>query len=164
MKNHSPPLLLKWSPKTKCTIECARLTGQWLTVMPSILNGTELSALEFRDSLNLRYSKVPPGLPPKCDGCGSPFTTEHAHSCKVGGRVIHLHDNVTNKLKNWCTKVLSNSRVWNEPSIFPVSPSAVTKPDTPTDTVCNSIHHHNSNQGDRGDLLVRGGLWDHNHH
>lgn len=88
-------------------------------------------------------------------------TTQHAHSCTVGGRVIHRYDDITNELKNWCTKVLSrNTIVWNKPSIFPVSPSAATNQNVSDGPVCNSLHHINSNQGDRGDLLVRD-LWDH---
>eukprot|EP00978_Attheya_sp_CCMP212_P004554 scaffold9935_cov28-Attheya_sp.AAC.1 len=34
-------------------------TGAWLTVMPDRLNGTDLSADEFRDSLLLRFGLTP---------------------------------------------------------------------------------------------------------
>ena len=82
--------------------------------------------------------KIPTWPPP---GYGSLFTTQHAHSCKVGRRVTHRHDDVTNELKSCFTKVLSNTKVWNEPSIFPISPSATTNPNASDGPVCNSLHH-----------------------
>ena len=33
----------------------SRETGSWLTTLPSTVDGTELSALEFRDRLHQRY-------------------------------------------------------------------------------------------------------------
>ena len=60
-------------------------TGQWLTVMPSAVSGTELGRDEFRDALRLRYGRTLANLPTKCDGCGAKFTLEHALTCKVGG-------------------------------------------------------------------------------
>ena len=87
-------------PKTKWIIDHSQLKGQGLTaVMQSI---TELPALEFRNRLNVHYSKVPSDLPTKCDGCGSPFTTQHAPGYyKVVGssRVIYCNANVTYGLK-----------------------------------------------------------------
>jgi hypothetical protein len=59
-------------------MERAKLTGAWLTVMPDKLNGTVLSAEEFRDSLRLRFGLTPTSLPSRCDGCGQRFTLEHA--------------------------------------------------------------------------------------
>ena len=50
------------------TILRGRDTGQWLSVPPSTVNGTELSAQEFRDSLLLRYARTPADLPTHCDG------------------------------------------------------------------------------------------------
>jgi hypothetical protein len=44
-------------------------TGAWITVMPSTIAGTELSADEYRDSLHMRYGREPEGIQPQCDGC-----------------------------------------------------------------------------------------------
>ena len=63
----------------------ARETGLWLTLSPELLNGTDLSAEEFRDNLRLRYGQQPSNLPRRCDGCGARFSVEHALSCKKGG-------------------------------------------------------------------------------
>jgi hypothetical protein len=44
---------------TSRTTFCGKETGQWLSVMPSTLNGTKLSPQEFWDSLHLRYVRTP---------------------------------------------------------------------------------------------------------
>jgi hypothetical protein len=33
-------------------------TGQWLSVKPSLLNGTDLSGQEYTDAMNLRYGRA----------------------------------------------------------------------------------------------------------
>ena len=43
-------------------------TGAWLPVPPSTVNGTELGAHEWRDSLFLSYFIEPPNFPSHCDG------------------------------------------------------------------------------------------------
>ena len=45
------------------TILRGKSTGQWLSVPPSTVNGTELAKQEFRDALLLRYARSPPDLP-----------------------------------------------------------------------------------------------------
>jgi hypothetical protein len=71
------------------------LQGQWLSVMPSTLNGTELSAQEFRDALLLRHARTPGDLPSHCDGCGAKFDV---CQCKVGGLVILRHNEINEEL------------------------------------------------------------------
>ena len=48
-------------------------TRAWLSVIPFTVNGMELGAQEWRDSLLLRYGIKPPDLPSNCDGCGETF-------------------------------------------------------------------------------------------
>ena len=43
-------------------------TRAWLTVLPSTVNGTELGAQEWRDTLFLRYGLEPPDLTKYCNG------------------------------------------------------------------------------------------------
>ena len=50
----------------------------WLNVLPVQKDHFNLSAVDFRDSLCLRYMKPLLNLPASCDGCGTPFTTSHA--------------------------------------------------------------------------------------
>jgi hypothetical protein len=40
------------------SVRQGQFTGAWLTVLPSIVSGTELSAEEFRDALIIRYGEV----------------------------------------------------------------------------------------------------------
>ena len=57
-------------------------------VIPNRLDGTILSAEEFRDSLRLGYNFRPTDMPDSCDGCGAKLTMEHdALQCKCGGLV-----------------------------------------------------------------------------
>ncbi len=63
--------------------------GAWLTVVPNRLNGTSLSAEEWRDNIRLRYNHVPQDMPHHCDGCGERMTVEHALACKTGG-LVHI--------------------------------------------------------------------------
>jgi hypothetical protein len=55
------------------TITRGKETGTWLTILPTFVNGTELSSHEWRDTFLLRYSLFPLGLPLKCDGCGDKY-------------------------------------------------------------------------------------------
>jgi hypothetical protein len=61
-------LASKMSCDNHRTILRGKETGQWLSVLPSAVNGTQLSAEEFRDALLLRYAHWPPDLPIQCDG------------------------------------------------------------------------------------------------
>lgn len=64
----------------------------WLNVLPVQRDNFNLSAVEFRDSLCLRYMKPLLNLPATCDGCGAPFTTSHAVDCRKGGLIIQRHN------------------------------------------------------------------------
>jgi hypothetical protein len=76
------------------SIQRGQFTGAWLTVLPSIVNGTDLSVEEFRDVLIIRYGEIPSNFPQKCDGCDTHFILQHAIGCKKGGLVIFRHNEV----------------------------------------------------------------------
>ena len=92
-------------------------TGAWLTAMPDRLNGTELAADEFRDSLRLRLGLSPIGLPTSCDGCNQRFTVEHALSCKKGGLITLRHNDVAAEWHHLCGQAFTASAVSDEPLI-----------------------------------------------
>jgi hypothetical protein len=50
----------------------------WLSVFPNRLNGTGLSADEWRDNVRIRYNHSPLDMPATYDGCGAKMTVEHA--------------------------------------------------------------------------------------
>ena len=93
----------------------SRETGSWLTVMPDSLNGTELSADEFRDSARLRFGLTPTSLPHRCEGCGQRFSVEHAMSCKKGGLVMLRHNDVAAEWHHLCAQGLTPAAITDEP-------------------------------------------------
>ena len=98
-------------------LDSAHLTGTWLTTHPSTRNGTELSADEFRDGVLLRYGDTPPHLPAKCDGCGVPFTVDHALHCSRGGLIIRRHNDIRDEFYQLCTIATQPSSCTVEPLI-----------------------------------------------
>ena len=70
----------------------AAKTRAWLTVMTSTVNGTELGAQEWRNSLFLRYGLDPPDLPKYWDGCKAQFSISHALDCINGGLITVRHN------------------------------------------------------------------------
>jgi hypothetical protein len=95
----------------------AKETGTWLTTTPDRLNGTELSADEFRDSLRLRLGLAPLDLPDRCDGCGQRFSVGHAMTCKKGGLVLLRHNDVAAEWHHLCALALTPAAVSDEPLI-----------------------------------------------
>ena len=86
-------------------------------MIPSRLNGTVLSANEWRDNVRLRFNLVPLDLPQNCDGCGCRMTVEHAMQCKKGGLVHIRHDDLGKEFAYLAGCALSHTRVEREPLI-----------------------------------------------
>ncbi|KAL7525289.1 hypothetical protein ACHAXR_000939, partial [Thalassiosira sp. AJA248-18] len=74
----------------------------WVRIIPSRLNGTNLSADECRDNWRLRYNLAPLDMPQHYDGCSARMTVEHALSCKVGGLVHIRHNDVADEFRHLC--------------------------------------------------------------
>jgi hypothetical protein len=98
------------------TQNCA--AGTWLSVFPNRLNGTGLSADEWRDNLRLRYNHSPLDIPNACDGCRAKMTVEHALSCKTGSLVHIRYNDVADERRHLCATAFSPCRVEREPRIF----------------------------------------------
>lgn len=110
--------LAKDKPAEKRRLERNRVSGIWLSVLPSRLNGNDLSAEEFRDNLRLRYNLKHVDMPANCDGCGKTMTVEHALQCKVGGLVHVRHNDVADEFRHLCGCAFSFGKVERKPRFF----------------------------------------------
>jgi hypothetical protein len=141
------------------TILRGKETGQWLSAVPSTVNGTELAQQEFREALLLRFAKSPGDLQSHCDGCGAKFSVRHGLPCKKGGLVTSRHNEIRDELSDLASKASIPSAVRDEPKIYFSRPvEKKTALDQPNPSVTRNLP---KTQGeDRGDLLIRG-LWAH---
>ena len=104
------------APKRK-VLEQAPTNGAWLTATPCTLNGTVLTAGEFRDGLVMRFGLTPMDLPDRCDGCQSPFNELHAFGYKQGGLVVLRHDAIVSEWVSLCVPAFSQPCVTAKPLI-----------------------------------------------
>ena len=83
-----------------------------------MVNGKELGAQEWRDTLFLRYGLEPPDLPKYCDSCNAKFTSYHALDCKKGGLVTAHRNDIWDRVADLVSKAFTLSHVRNDPLIF----------------------------------------------
>jgi hypothetical protein len=140
-------------PEAKSRLERNCETGAWLVCSPCTLNGSDLSADQFRDSARLRLGLTPLKLPARCDGCGAIFTVEHALSCKKGGLVLLRHNEFKTDWQDVCGSALSPSACSDEPLINTSRPAGGGAEDAPD--VGAAV-----DPALRGDVGVRG-FWKH---
>ena len=142
--------LLDCSDKyAKHRIQRACQAGGWLSISPNRLNGTELSAEEFRDSLRLRYGLEPEHLPANCSGCSAQNSVQHALECKVGGLVVQRHNEVAGEWHSLCAQAFTKSAVSDEP-LIPSSQNRSAQRDGPNGST-TTVQAET-----RGDVAVRG--------
>ena len=138
-------------------IQWVTKTGAWMMVQPSMVNGTELGAQEWRYALFLKYGLEPSDFPNYCDGCNAKFSICHTLDCKRGSLVTLHH----NELRDWVTdlarKAFTPSHVLNNPLIF--ASCVVKRPKAkPSRTTCSTdgnkaLTPEATEQ--KGDLLIR---------
>ena len=98
-------------------MERAKLSdlSDWLTVLPTSQDNFDLTAQEFRDALALRYRKPLLNVPSGCDGCGAPFSLDHALVRRKGGLSIQRHNEVRDAVSGLAAVVFG--RVVSEPVV-----------------------------------------------
>jgi len=79
----------------------------------------DLTAQEFRDALTLCYQKPLLNVPSGCDGCGAPFSLDHALICRKVGLIIQRHNEVRGAVGDLATLVLG--QVVSEPVVRDIS-------------------------------------------
>ena len=94
--------------------------SNWLNVLPLAKFNFDLSPVEFRDALALRYRKKLLGIPSNCDGCGEATSLEHALSCRHGGLVIQQHNQIRDSLGD--IAALAFREVIKEPVVHDADP------------------------------------------
>ena len=109
------PILDAATPAVARRLKRSKQTGAWLTALPHNLNGTVLSAVEFRDNLRLCCGLQAQHLPARCDGCSDRFTVEHALQCRKGGLILQRHDNLASEWHQLCAEALKPCAVTDEP-------------------------------------------------
>jgi hypothetical protein len=133
------------SKDTRRTIQSrGKDTGMWLSISPSTVNGTELSAQEF----------PPPDVPTHCNGCYKSLDLRHALECKKGGLVICRHNEIKDKLVALTAKAFTHSAIHDEPRIHPgCTALAINAPAAaPRNPVIRLTRR--SQEADRGDILI----------
>lgn len=85
--------------------------------MPNSLNGTSLSAEEYRDSFRLRFGMISIDLPSNCDGCNALLTVEHAMTYRKGGLILHRHNDIAAEWHQLCSYANTPSAITDEPLI-----------------------------------------------
>ena len=112
--------------------------SSWLSVVPLAAHQFDLTCQEFHDALALRYKKPLLNLPPYCDGCGAPFSVDHALDCRVGGLVGRRYNEVRDAIGDLA------SLVWGQVQREPV--------------ICEETADGSCNETLVGDLRIRG-VW-----
>jgi len=108
-------------PRKRALTRSRLSLSSWLTAIPVKTDNFNLSSVEFRDALCLRYAKPLINVPPICDGCGSVFTVTHSLDCKKGGLITQRHNEVRDLLHDLSTIVWH--QVIKEPIIQESSPN-----------------------------------------
>ena len=100
--------------------DIAQMKGasNWITTLPIKEENYVLNKREFFDAITVRYRWEVKKLPITCV-CGSPFTIDHAMSCKKGGYIIHRH----NEIRDTLAKMLEETcrDVKTEPVLLPLT-------------------------------------------
>ena len=93
-------------------------TGAYLTVHLPTVNGTELGAQEWHDTLLLQYILDPPDLPTHCDGCQANLLISHVLDCKKGGLVTARQNEIRDWVEDLAGKAFTPSHVRDDPLIY----------------------------------------------
>ena len=109
----------------------------WLTALSIAAENFDLSEVEFRDALSVRYNKNLDASPTFCDGCQSPFTLRHALACKKDGLLTLRHNEIRDAVGDLASLVWKD--VQREPVIREYNPQDET-PALIADFFCRGVY------------------------
>ena len=89
-----------------------------VVLLPSTVNGTDLGAQEWIDSLFLRYCINPPGLPYYYDGCSAAFDICHSLKYKTRDLIPAYHNNLSYGVADLVRKAFTPRHVRDDPKIY----------------------------------------------
>ena len=89
-----------------------------VTTLPLKRYNFNLSKLEFRDHILMRYKWPIPDLPVTCS-CGAPFSVDHSQNCHLGGFINMRHDEMRDLLATEMRKTVKD--VETEPRLAPLT-------------------------------------------
>ena len=93
-------------------------SSTWLTALLLQDQGFNLNKQEFCDALSLHYGWQLKNLPRHCI-CGTPFSADHAMTCKHGSLTIMRHNEICDITANWLSEVCHD--VEREPPLQPLT-------------------------------------------
>ena len=105
----------------------------WLTMLPIAAENFDLSEVEFRDALSVRYNKNLIASPTFCDG----FALRHALACKKGGLLTLRHNEIRDAVCDLASLVWKG--VQREPVIREYNPQDET-PALIADLFCRGVY------------------------
>ena len=125
-------------------------------MIPSTINGTELGAQEWRDSLFQRYDINSLDLPSHCDGCGTAFTICHALDFKKVSLITASHNKLRNGVADLAGKAFTPAHVVYDPKIFTVHAVRGEKAKAKVKAAVEVKEAPPPEEGgEKGDLLIR---------
>ena len=108
-----------------------------LTAFPIAAENFDLSEVEVRDALSVRYNKNLIASPIFCDACQSPFTLRHALACKKSGLLTSRHNEIRDAVGDLA------SLVWKDVQSEPVIREYNAQDETPAliaDLFCRGVY------------------------
>ena len=109
--------LLNESQKRLLSLNQEYGASSWLSTLPMENEGYHLSKQCFQDLIRIRYGWQLPRTPSNCE-CGSPFSLDHALSCKKGGFISLRHNYLRNFFARTMKEVCHDVQI--EPPLQPL--------------------------------------------
>ena len=109
----------------------------WLTAIPIATENFDLSEVDFRVALSVRYNKNLIASSTFCGDCQSPFTLRHALACKKDGLLTLRHNEIRDAVGDLASLVWKD--VHREPVIRECNPQDET-PSLIADLFCRGVY------------------------